>query len=483
MVEMPASLNKRSRKMAEPNPAARSKLAQGNSRAGSATEPRMCERVRSAARVSAPVRRSRVALAMAGGGPLGAIYEVGALAALAEALVGVDLNRLDTYVGVSAGGILGAGLANGITPREMGKLFIDSLVDDGTWSTADKAFDPSMLMRPAFAEYAARLKNLPTLLGQAFWQYARSGRGHGISGALGAAGHLLQLLPTGMFSNQPLQAYLAGVFSAPGRTDDFRHLKSRLYLIATDLDSGAAVAFGSAGHDEVPISLAATASSALPGLFPPVQIGARHYVDGALKRTLHASVALQQGADLVFCLNPLVPYDDHAVVNSGGRARHLIDSGLPAVILQTIRAVIHSRMEIGMRQYGDDYPDADVVLFEPNRADAEMFFTNMFSYSNRRRLSEHAYQKTRAELWVRRHELAPLLARHGISLDLRVLRDKKKTLLGEIDKPQAAPLLPVTHITAHLADALDDLGRFVAHAQVRAAHAQRLPVDRRKAFS
>ncbi|MBL8386047.1 MAG: patatin-like phospholipase family protein [Burkholderiales bacterium] len=410
---------------------------------------------------------------MAGGGPLGAIYEVGALAALAESLHGLDFNRLDAYVGVSAGGILGAGLANGITPREMCHLFIDAPADGRAPDGEVQPFDPSMLMRPAFGEYWERLKRVPPLAVEALWRYVRSGRGHGPAGMLGAAEHLVQLLPAGLFSNEPLRAYLARLFAAPGRTDDFRKLGTRLYLIATDLDSGKAVAFGAAGHDAVPISVAATASSALPGLFPPVEIAGRHYVDGALKRTLHASVALQGGADLVICLNPLVPYDDSAVIAAGGRGRRLIDGGLPLVALQTVRAVIHSRMEIGMRQYGDDFPHADVVLFEPNRADAEMFFTNMFSYSNRRRLSEHAYQKTRAELWRRRHELAPVLARHGIAIDVAALRDTSRTLVGGRGRPARAAWLPFGTITAQLADTLDDLGRLLGHLDARRAPAAR----------
>ena len=64
--------------------------------------------VRTFASRDAPVRtRPRIALAMAGGGPLGAIYEIGALTAIDESLDGIDLNALDMYVGVSAGGILG----------------------------------------------------------------------------------------------------------------------------------------------------------------------------------------------------------------------------------------------------------------------------------------------------------------------------------------------------------------------------------------
>lgn len=406
---------------------------------------------------------------MAGGGPLGAIYEIGALAALAESLEGIDFNELDIYVGVSAGGILGAGLANGITPREMCRMFIDPASGVTGEATRVESFDPAMLMRPALAQYWTGMRKLPPLALQAAWRYATAGRGKGLGAMLAATEHLLQAVPTGVFSNQPLRKFLAQVFNQPGRTDDFRALKARLHLIATDLDSGRSVEFGAPGHDAIPISLAATASSALPGLFPPLEIDGRHYVDGALKRTLHASVALKEGADLVLCLNPLVPYDDQAVIDSGGRARRLIDGGLPIVMLQTIRAVIHSRMEIGMRQYGDDYPHADVLLFEPNRADAEMFFTNMFSYSSRRRLCEHAYQKTRAEILKRRHELQPMLARHGIELNLAALRDKRKTLGGAVGKARRTLLAPLSTTTAQLAETIDDLARFVAHAQAHKA--------------
>ena len=99
------------------------------------------------------------------------------------------------------------------------------------------------------------------------------------------------------------------MFSTRGRSNDFRRLKHRLYLVATDLDTGEAVEFSAAGFDDVPISTAVQASAALPGLFPPVEIHGRYYVDGALIKTLHASVALRDGAELVLCVNPLVPFD------------------------------------------------------------------------------------------------------------------------------------------------------------------------------
>ena len=83
-------------------------------------------RRRPVAREAAPRRRMRgVGLALAGGGPLGGIYEVGALVALADSLDGIDFNDLDVYVGVSSGGFVAAALANGISPDQMYRLFID----------------------------------------------------------------------------------------------------------------------------------------------------------------------------------------------------------------------------------------------------------------------------------------------------------------------------------------------------------------------
>ncbi len=180
----------------------------------------------------------------------------------------------------------------------------------------------------------------------------------------------------------------------------------------TDLDSGRAAPFGAPGFDEVPISEAVKASSALPGLYPPARIDGRDYIDGAVKKTLHASVALKEGVKLLFCVNPLVPYDADLAARRGGGAAyaHLADGGLVTVLSQTFRAMIQSRMQVGMDRYARDFPDADVVLFEPASDDAVMFFANMFSYADRRRLAEHAYQHMRAELRRRADELDAVLA-------------------------------------------------------------------------
>ena len=110
--------------------------------------------------------RPRVGLALAGGGPLGGIYEVGALLALADSLDGIDFNELDVYVGVSSGGFVAAALANGISPTQMYRLFID----DG----ADAALTPDVFLRPALSEFAQRAASVPWLVVRASMQWLRA---------------------------------------------------------------------------------------------------------------------------------------------------------------------------------------------------------------------------------------------------------------------------------------------------------------------
>jgi len=401
-----------------------------------------------------PRRRSgaapRIGLALAGGGPLGAIHEIGALCALEEALTGLDLNALDGYVGVSAGGFIAAGLANGMTPRQLCVAFIEND------RRSQDLIKPSLFIRPAWGEYARRVAMLPGLVAQAAMQFAFHRRS-----LLAAFERLGRALPTGLFNNAPLEAQMRRMLSAPGRSNDFRHLGHKLVIVATDLDSGEAAPFGNPGWDHVPISQAVAASAALPGLFPPVAIDGHWYADGALKKTLHARVLLDKQMDLVLCLNPLVPFDAthslrHRVLGGGEpRIPRLVDGGLPVVLSQTFRSLIHSRLELGMKGYDSSHPETDILLFEPDHRDPEMFLANTFGYSQRRRLAEHAYQRTRSDLRSRRGTLGATLARHGIRLNDAVLDDPHRTLLGKrIPKRTRSG-----RTLARLDEVLDDLER------------------------
>jgi len=401
-----------------------------------------------------PARRRRagqgkLAIALAGGGPLGAFYALGALHALEEAIVGRALTDFDVYIGVSSGSLVAAGLANGFDTTTLGTTFIH---DESTLLP----FSPGSLLRPAFGEYTSRLARIPEVLAGIARQLSRDPLHSGWPAVMGALG---ELVPAALFDNEGLERYLHAAFTTEGHTDDFRRLPGRLHVVATDLNTGEPVSFGDRGRDRMPISRALVASAALPGLYPAVEIDGHHYVDGALTRTLDASSALDAGCGLVICINPLVPFD--ASREPRGSRINLAHRGLPVVLGQTFRALIHSRMQIKMASYPGEYPRTDILLFEPDRHDEEFFFTNVFRYAGRRRLANHAYQRTRRDLLAHARILAPVLEQHDLTLDLRRLRDPERRFSTAARERSAH----VRQLTRRLGRALGRLEGLVAVQQ------------------
>lgn len=399
----------------------------------------------------------RIGLALAGGGPAGAIYEIGALRALDEALDGLDLNDLYIYVGVSAGAFIGANLVNNLTPAEMCRAIVSH--DPG-----EHPFVPETFLTPALSEISRSAKAVPRLFAESIWQWITHLRDLTLMESMT---RLSEALPVGIFDNRPIRDYLHKIYNMKGRTDDFRQLGKRFVVVAADLDSGQAVCFGEPGMDHIPISLAVAASSALPGIYSPVEIDGRHYVDGVLLKTLHASVALEKGADLVICVNPIVPVDTVGTVEAGLMRRgKLLDHGLPSVMSQTFRTMIHSRLEVGMAAYEARFKNADVVLFEPHADDFLMFFTNIFSFSERQAVCEHAYRAVRRDLLTRYDELAPLFARHGITLRRDILEETRSLWDGVYgERPRRLPATSGNTVARRLDDALSRLERLLDGAR------------------
>ncbi|MDX5297918.1 MAG: patatin-like phospholipase family protein [Gammaproteobacteria bacterium] len=363
--------------------------------------------------------KPRIGLALGGGGPLGGIYEIGALRALDESLEGIDFNDLYVYVGVSSGAFVAANLANQMTTAQLCRIFVKNEAEV-------HPFHPEVFYRPAFREYGRRALAIPGLVWEALGRFINNPYDQSL---LEAMTILAQALPCGLFDNQGLHEYLQRAFSMLGRTNDFRQLRRRLYVVAADLESSEAVRFGAPGYDHVPISRAVQASVSSPGLYMPVEIDGRYYMDGTLRKALHASVALEDGADLVFAINPLVPIDASAAVRAGTMSPGaLTRAGMPNILAQTFRTLIYSRMKAGISQYDREYPNAEILLFEPTRDDAKLFFSNVFSFQSRRMVCEHAYQMTRRDLLRRADELEKTLAPYGVKLRRDYLEDEQRTI-------------------------------------------------------
>jgi predicted acylesterase/phospholipase RssA len=365
--------------------------------------------------------KTKIGLALAGGGPEGAVYQIGVLRALEEAIEGLDLNNLDIYVGVSAGAFIGANLVNDLTPSQMCRAIVSR-------EPGEHPFVPETFVTPAWREYAKGGKAVPGLLYESVRDFLLQRSNLTLFESLL---RLTRALPVGLFDNEPIRAYLEKIYSLKNRTDDFRRLKRRFVVVAADLDSATAVRFGEPGFDHVPISRAVQASTALPGIYSPVEIDGRHYCDGVLLKTVHASAALEAGVGLLLCVNPIVPVDTVRAAQQGLlKSGNLLERGLPTVLSQTLRTLVRSRLTVGMAAYRRKYPAADVVLFEPQPDDYLMFFTNIFSFAERRAVCEHAYSSTRRDLLARYEELAPILARHGLNLRRDVLESERSLWEG-----------------------------------------------------
>ncbi|WP_103027810.1 patatin-like phospholipase family protein [Salinibacter altiplanensis] len=369
---------------------------------------------------SSPSGSSTLGLACAGGVIEGALYEIGALCALDEAIAGCRLHDLDIYVGVSSGSLIGSMLASNVSARTLSRAAVSESADPSLHLA------PEVLFRPAVNEYAGRLLRMPGAVFSSLRHYLLHPGDLSVLELLATVG---PLVPTGLFSNAALERFLAEALSANGRTNDFRRLKRKLYVVAMHLDSADVTVFGEPGHDHVPISSAIQASTALPGLYTPVEIDGQHYIDGVARRTVHASVGLDAGADLLFCVNPIVPINmqlkRHATRlldrQARGQGASLAHRGLPTVLSQTFRAIVDSRKQTGFKKYEHTHPEADLILIEPECDDTRLFFSNGFGFQNRRDICEHAYQATRSHLRTRAGELQTILERHGLWLRQDVL--------------------------------------------------------------
>ena len=112
-----------------------------------------------------------------------------------------------------------------------------------------------------------------------------------------------------------------------------------------------------------------------------------------------------------------------ALATASGNLAH---AALPTILTQTFRALIHSRMQVGMASYGARFPRADTLLLEPDRTDERLFFADVFRYTGRNLLVEHAYQRTRRDLLRQADELSARLRRHGLTLNRQRLRDRQR---------------------------------------------------------
>jgi NTE family protein len=393
-------------------------------------------RAKSPASGRAPVKRrpkrSKTALVLGGGGFTGGVYEIGALRALDLLSVNRTVNQFDVYVGTSAGSFVAAMTANGITPEEMMRVVNQQV------PTPFRDVDLGQLLRPNLLEFARKGAMLPWRAIGVAREFAGQWRSISVMDiALGLA----EGLPSGIYSGSGIEEYVRTVLSDPDRTDDFRMLENELYLAATDLDTCERIVFGANEWDDIPISTAVRASTALPMVYKPVRVRDRELVDGGIVSTTNLDIAVEAGARFIVVVNPLVPYvndfTQKAPTLLGSRVRHVSDMGLPQIGYQSFKLLAYQRLHEMAKTWEERYPGVDIVLIEPEPNDELMFQTSIMNFTSRVDIARHGFQSVTlklAEDYDRFHEICE---RHGLEISATRVRKVIKHFSAEKEKTRA----------------------------------------------
>ncbi len=358
-----------------------------------------------------PPEHGKTALVLAGGGIMGAAYEIGCLTALDRLFTpAFSTRRFDIYVGVSAGSVVATLVANRISPAGLFRAIADNERNVFNFRRSD-------IYRLDIREILSACGSLFANLYRIFRNYRRNGWKFSLVDIF----HILQeQFPAGLFSLEPMQNYLCQAFREAGIRDDFNEIRPQLYIPAVDIDRGERVVFGSEEFRDLHICQAITASCAIPVFFRPHQVGGRYYIDGSIGRVAHIDIAIERGAKLIVVVNPRVP-----MVNdrekfclpslSFGQCSSVAELGISFAWEQSQRIENKQKLDMALATYRRQYPDIDIVLIEPGSEESLLFLQSPMSFEARRHIMTYGYNLTIGDLAARFEEYREIFARHGIA--------------------------------------------------------------------
>jgi predicted acylesterase/phospholipase RssA len=295
-----------------------------------------------------------------------------------------------------------------------------------------------MLLRPNYRDFAVKSLKFPL---HAAGVLRTLGRNLGSFSIMDLAISLADALPSGAYTGAGIEEYVRSVLRLEGHTDDFRELRHELYLAATDLDTCERIVLGAEGWDDVPISSAVRASTALPMVYEPHRIKDRELVDGGIVSTTNIDIAVEAGAKFIVVVNPLVPYVNDFTKEIptlfGTRTRRVSDMGFPKIGYQTFKLLAYQRLHEMAERWQERYPGVDIVLIEPEPDDELMFQTNILNYNSRIAVARHGFHSVTVKLADRYEEWRDVAARHGIEISATRVRKVVEHYSAEKEKTRA----------------------------------------------
>jgi len=366
-------------------------------------------------------KRGKTALVLAGGGFPGFMYEIGCLTALDEIFEpGFNVNQFDIYVGASAGSAICALVANGVRPREI----FDAILNN---TDSPYNFKRENIYSFGYQETWLLVKRLMRTLPPITRHFLKRRAKFSI---LDLVYMLQENLPSGIFTLRNFDAYLTNFFAKEGRTNDFRKLRRQLYIPAVDIDRGRYDVFGEPGFDDVPISTAVTASSAMPIVFQPISIKGRDYMDAGVGKVAYMDVAMNHDAELMMILNPVQRVENDrsrlCLTSLSGECATIKEKGLSFIWDQAQRVSTASRLYMSMKRYKAEHPEKDFLLLQPNPSDAVMFLYNVVNMSAKLEIINYGYTSTVAAVTEQFDNYRECFAKFGIKVTLDRLVPKKR---------------------------------------------------------
>lgn len=404
-------------------------------------------------------RDAKVALVLAGGALTGGAFKLGGLKALDDFLINRKVTDFDLYVGLSAGALLGAPLAAGVPPTEMLRALEGTSLQLSRFRASDfyHLNSDEMLAKPV--EYLLDVMTympgivvdlaaeVPAIINDTKPALDKFRTNPSFAGMQDIAAPFIDAiltrrfplphyyLPSGLFDNSTLEAYLRKNLENNGFPNDFRsffrHTGKELYITAMNLDTAERAVFG---HDEdcsLTVAEAVQASTALPGFYKPARINEIDYVDGGVRRTASIDVAIEHNADLIICYNPFRPFSNrvtHKYVPERGEfiteGTRLADQGVITVLNQVFRTLLHSRLQYGLREYQDDPNfNGDIIVIEPTETDTDFFEMNPMAFWDGPKAGRHGYVSVTQSIETHYDVVKQVLQSYGILMTRREVRE------------------------------------------------------------
>ena len=244
--------------------------------------------------------RARSGLVLGGGGITGIAWELGLLAGLTAA--GVDLTSADLIIGTSAGSVVGAQIASATPIEDLYRRQLEPPASEiaGRMGTRERLGYLAAILRSR-----GNLTALGRHLGAMSIRRAATGTLPSVERRLAAIG---SRLPSTEWADRELR-----VTTIDARTGQFRVITRR---------------------DGVSLVDAVAASCAVPGVYPPIPIGDRLFIDGGFRSFANADLAAECARIVVVA--PLV----RSIGPLRGPQRQLDALGVPSIVVSPDRAAL-----------------------------------------------------------------------------------------------------------------------------------------------